>query len=246
MYTNNKAKIRIGDYISDSLRIKSGVIQGSKLGPMLFNIFINDLLKELEESKLGVVMPNILVTALGYADDIVLIADQPSKLQKQINICERWSRRNGMRFNTEKCKVLPLNVGMKGPSFTISGESIEKVKSMKYLGITLSRSRLTTLYGKHVTKVLEKAEARANVIRHMGFQKDGLRPETSIRMYKTLVRPILEYATQVLSYRHYYFKERRSQSIEEPFEIIRKLENFQNKSTEENSTMPEEHSFRRT
>ena len=229
LYTNNKAQIKIGEYTSESLRIKSGLIQGSKLGPILFNIFINDLLKELEDSQLGVVMPNILVTALGYADDIVLIADHPSKLQKQINICERWSRRNGMRFNTEKCKVLPLNVGMKGPSLTISGKSIEKVKSMTYLGITLSRSRLTTLYGKHVTKVLEKAEARANVIRHMGFQRDGLRPETSIKMYKTLVRPILEYATQVLSYRHYYFKERNSQNIEEPTEIIRKLENFQNR-----------------
>ena len=48
-------------------------------------------------------------------------------------------------------------------------------------------------------------------------------------MYKTSVRPILEYARQVLSYRHYYFKERKSQNIEEPSEIIRKIENFQNR-----------------
>ena len=51
LYTNNKAKIRFGEHTSESLRIKSGVIQGSKLRPMLFNVFINDLLKELDDSK---------------------------------------------------------------------------------------------------------------------------------------------------------------------------------------------------
>ena len=63
----------------------------------------------------------------------------------------------------------------------------------------------------------------------MGFEKDGLRPETSIRMYKTIVRPILEYGAQVLSYKHYYFTERQLKKIEEPTEMIRKLESFQNR-----------------
>ena len=83
-----------------------------------------------------------------------------------------------MKFNTEKCKVLPLNVGMKGGTFTLAGRVIEKVTEIKYLGITFSRSRLTTLYGKHIAKVLEKAEARLNAIRHMGLHTDGLRIET--------------------------------------------------------------------
>ena len=193
------------------------------------NIYINDLLEELNSSNLGVTMPRTKITALGYADDVVLLADSPSKLQAQINICERWSRRNGMSFNTTKCKILALNVGLKGLKFTVSGNSIETVTKIKYLGITLSRSRLTSLYGKHIGIVLEKAEARANAIRHMGFYKDGLRPETSIRMYKTLVRPILEYAAQVLSYKHYYFAERKCENIKEPTDFIKKLENFQNK-----------------
>ena len=63
----------------------------------------------------------------------------------------------------------------------------------------------------------------------MGFHKDGLRLETSIRMYKTLVRPILEYAAQVISYRQYYFTERNCKKIEESSEFIEKLEKFQNK-----------------
>ena len=99
-----------------------------------------------------------------------------------------------MKFSIEKCKVLALNVGKKGLAIKLQGENIETVAQAKYLGITFSRNRLTTLYGKHMEKILEKAEPRLNVIRHMGYQKDGLRQETSISMYKTLVRPLLEYA----------------------------------------------------
>ena len=49
-------------------------------------------------------------------------------------------------------------------------------------------------------------------------------------MYKTLVRPTLEYAAQVLSYKHYNFTVRKSVSVIEPPEIIKKLERFQNKA----------------
>ena len=206
------------------------MIQGSKLGPILFNIFINDLLVKLNSTKLGVTIERIQITALGYADDIVLIAETPEKLQALVKICEEWSRKNGMKFSTEKCKVLALNVGPKGLAIKLSGKSMEAVSQLKYLGIIISRSRLTTLYGRHIEKMLEKAETRINVIRHMGYQRDGLRPEASIRMYKILVRPILEYAAQVLSYQNYYFTERECAKIQEPVEFIKKMESFQNRA----------------
>ena len=163
-------------------------MQGSILGPVLFNIYINDLLEKLQATRLGAAMPRTTITALGYADDIVLIADKPSKLQAQIDICEKWSRENGMRFNRDKCKVMALNAPQKSLKFKLSGESIEIVSKTKYLGIIFSRSRQTSLYGKHIAEILERAEVRVNLIRHMGFHKDGLRPETAIRMYKTMVR----------------------------------------------------------
>ena len=231
LYDGNNATVKIGEFRSRSFKIESGVMQGSKLGPILFNIYINDLLEKLQKSNLGVTIWKITVTALGFADDIILLADTPTNLQALIDICVSWSKTNGMRFNAgkNKCIVLPLNIGLKGLAFNLDGVSIEIVSLTKYLGVLLSRSRLTSLYGKHLTEVLDKAEVRANVIRHKGFQSDGLRPETTIRLYKTLVRPILEYASQVLSYKHYYFTDRKCENIEEPMGMIMRLERFQNK-----------------
>ena len=43
-------------------------------------------------------------------------------------------------------------------------------------------------------------------------------------MYKTLVRPTLENAAQALSYKHYYFTERKSVKVEEAPDMIKRLE----------------------
>ena len=174
-------------------------------------------------------MHRSMIPELGFADDIILMSETTSKLQAQIDICETWSKLNGMKFNVDKCKVLPLNMGLKGLQFNLDGKSIEIVTKTKYLGVLLSRSRLTSLYGKHIKEVLEKAEVRVNAIKHKGFKSDGLRQETTIRMYKALVRPILEYAAQVISYKHYYFTDRKCEPLEEPTGMIKRLEQFQNR-----------------
>ena len=94
----------------------------------------------------------------------------------------------------------------------------------------MSNTRLTSLITEHVSHVIENATKRVNCIRHFGFTSDGLRPQTSIEMYKILVRPILEYAAQVLNYRHHYFsKVERLNPLQPQPDMVHIFEKFQNK-----------------
>ena len=123
-----------------------------------------------------------------------------------------------------------LNKTDTGVEFKLGQTRLENVKIYKYLGIVFSNIRLTSLYTQHFARVIEKAEKRVNCVRHFGFDSDGLRPATCLRMYKILVRPILEHASQVLSYRHHYFTAPcRPIRIFKPLDFLLKLEQFHNR-----------------
>ena len=232
LYTRNIARVQVGNYLSPNFEINKGVMQGSKLGPILFLIFINDLLNELHTSRLGAQIAYHIISGLGFADDIVLISDVPGNLQKLINICDNWAHKNQMSFNLDKCNVMVFNVNSLGLRFHIRNETLKVVSLYKYLGILLSSgARQKTLYKEHFAKILEKALARLHCIRHLGFHKHGLRPHTAIRMYKALVRPILEYGAQALSYKKYFLNSSREPADLNVVTFFTKdLENFQTRA----------------
>jgi Reverse transcriptase (RNA-dependent DNA polymerase) len=91
-------RIRIGDNI---FAYNKGLAQGSIISPALFNIFIEDLGKELQE-KADINMQDILM----YADDIMTICSSRDQLNKAIIIIEEWSQRNGMALNKKKSGIV--------------------------------------------------------------------------------------------------------------------------------------------
>ena len=123
---------------------------------MLFIIFINDLLESLNASYLGAEIGENNISAVGFADDILLITDTPEKLQKLILICETWSKINRMEFKISKCKVMTLNRLPAGLVFKLYGRKLDIVNSHRYIGITLSTNNMTNLYTKHFKFILER------------------------------------------------------------------------------------------
>ena len=223
LFSNNPANVLVNGFLSPEFIINRGVLQGSKLGPILFNLFINDLLVELNCSDYGATVGPVKISALGFADDIVLVSDKPCNLQHLLDICYSWAKKNSMDFCSSKCKVLILNGSPKNVRFTLNNFTLEIVSSYRYLGINLTNKYVTNLFKDHFQSIIEKAKSRAAVIRRYGFSKKGFRVETSVKLYKLLVRPILEFCAQSLTFAPY------SQSFHQnvPGGFAKKLEQLQ-------------------
>ena len=100
LFSSNLAQVLIDGFLSPAFVINRGVLQGSKSGSTLFNVFLNDLLDSLNNSNLGVTIGDIQISALGFADDIVLITGCPMKAQGLLNICLTWATTNNMTFKS--------------------------------------------------------------------------------------------------------------------------------------------------
>ena len=144
--------------------------------PLLFLIFINDLIKELKDSGIGVTVGKVTLNNLVFADDIVLITDTGAELQTLLTIAEKYALKWRFVFNTKKCKVMVFN-GRKAEGNVkalLDGDRLEVVKEYKYLGVWFD-SKLNWKLQKDTVK--KKATKRAYMI--VGFGAYKLLPGNS-------------------------------------------------------------------
>ena len=174
---------------SDISSVISGVPQGTVLGPLLFVIYINDMLD------------NIVSNGLLFADDTKIFHQISSKedamvLQTDLNKLEEWSNMWLLRFNTEKCHVLSLgkfeNI-MHTHRYKIGEHELEHVFDEKDLGVYFDANMS---FDDHIAIKIKKANQILGLIRRSFTYLDG---KSFVRLYTALVRPHLEYAQSVWS-----------------------------------------------
>ncbi len=158
LYLTSKARARLLDMLSNEFPINRGVRQGCPLSPILFNLFINDILDGCDQY--GVSIGNKRCCGGLFADDIVLIAPSARKLQRLLNHVLHWANINEMTFGISKCATMVIKPkdfkytpGYVDPTFYFSMTSIPKVSCYTYLGIPFSEDLslqpiLSNMYNK--------------------------------------------------------------------------------------------------
>jgi Reverse transcriptase (RNA-dependent DNA polymerase) len=91
MYSNNLVRIAWGGVLSDYFSAINGVKQGGVVSPVLYCVYIDDLLLALSKSGVGCYIGSNFVGALAYADDVVLIAPTATAMCKLLFICGEYA-----------------------------------------------------------------------------------------------------------------------------------------------------------
>ena len=181
---NRMQSVAINNCKSDPLPVTSGIPQGSVLGPLLFVIYINDL-------------PNVVKSHIKiFADDTKIfraISDNndSSSLQSDLTSLLEWSYDWLLPFNTEKCAI--IHYGPNNPEYVykMRDNNIKESKYERDLGITFdNKLNFTT----HVRNIVSKANSRVGLLRR---NFSNMSPEMFLPLYKSLIRPLLEYGSSV-------------------------------------------------
>ena len=109
-YQHLQAVVKWNNNTSMYFKITRGTRQGSVLSPVIFNVFIDDLLKEIVASDCGVKIGNFNCNSFAYADDITLLSATATGLQKLINVCTLYAQQWRFNFNITKTKCMTTGV----------------------------------------------------------------------------------------------------------------------------------------
>ena len=105
MYESSKSAVLLEGEKSDTFAIEQGMAQCCSLSPILFSVFINDLLKEVEQTGFGIQLSSGKTVGGMFADDFVGISDSKESLQKLLDVvysyCSKWKLRAVMIFSKD-------------------------------------------------------------------------------------------------------------------------------------------------
>ncbi|CAM1304818.1 Uncharacterised protein r2_g1469 [Pycnogonum litorale] len=183
---------------SEIEKVTSGIPQGSVIGPVLFLMYINDLPQHVQSHvKL-------------FADDTKIFARNDDEaemetLQDDLDRLQKWSTDWKMRFHPEKCSVMRLGNPKSDKRYYMKSKDAEGNPTIVELAESEVERDLGVLIDKGLTfkRHINQASAKAN--RVLGIIRrscDFLTPAVFIQLYKSIVRPILEYGHTAWQPRH--------------------------------------------
>uniref|UniRef100_A0A8C5MQR1 Reverse transcriptase domain-containing protein n=1 Tax=Leptobrachium leishanense TaxID=445787 RepID=A0A8C5MQR1_9ANUR len=163
--------------------VVSGFPQGFVIGPILLNLFINELEIGIE-SHVSVFADD---TKLGK---VIQCEQDVTLLQRDLDRLGDWALKWQMKFNVDKCKLMHFGVKYTQATYTLNGTELGKSKQEKHLGVIIDFKLSNNVQ-------CQTAAAKASKV--LACIKRGIHSwdeNIILPLYKSMVRPHLEYAMQ--------------------------------------------------
>lgn len=197
--SNRKQIVKVNSSFSEPFTAHSAIGQGTICGPLFFLTFFDD-------SDHG----NESLKTLNFADDKKICRkiknqDDSLELQKGIDNFIRWCDDNGMSVNAKKCKIMTFS-HKRSPilaTYNIKGEPIERVNSMRDLGVIMD-PKLN--FNSHTEYAKKKADSKLAFVKRECFKT--FKFDNAMLLYKSLVIPLTEFGSVIWSPYHQTHKNR--------------------------------------
>lgn len=190
--SDRRANVHFGDARSKRRRMRDGLPQGTVLGPLLFLIYINDLIKDLPAG----------VEISLFADDICLwVQDQSidlasALLEKAIHVVERFATEWKLTISMAKTTLTLFSLNTHEANVApivkyLNGETVKFEKEPCFLGVTFDR---TLSFRAHEANIAKRMKSRLSTMRALSGTTWGCQADTLRMLYKCYVFSICEYA----------------------------------------------------
>lgn len=185
--SHRKQRVKLSlDCFSEWGSVPAGVPQGTKLGPWLFLLMINDLRvadtltwKYVDDTTIAEIVPR----------------NEQGNAQVAVDAVECWSKCQLMQLNADKCKELRIDFKRNKHLFqplTVDSKELPVVNSAKILGVTLANN---LKWNDHVSESIKKANKRLYFL--VMLKRAGVPLKDIVAFYTTAIRPVLEYCSPV-------------------------------------------------
>ena len=184
--TGRFQRVKVGDELSCWELNRRGVPQGSVLGPLCFNVFLNDLSYFISRVSLN-----------AYADDQqVYGADSDhealyASLDHELREASQWFRMNGLMANPSKFQALVLGSTEQDFPFNIDGQQIQRCDDVDVLGVNID-SKLS--FDKHISSICSKVNKQLSVVKRF---KHLIGDHIKRRLYNAFILPVFNYCSDV-------------------------------------------------
>uniref|UniRef100_A0A8D9ELZ3 Craniofacial development protein 2 n=1 Tax=Cacopsylla melanoneura TaxID=428564 RepID=A0A8D9ELZ3_9HEMI len=190
---SSKVKVRIENEYSETFDVNTGVRQGDGLSPLLFNIVLEKSLRKTKLLDKGINV-GAKVNLLAFADDIVLLGENKNDLITLAETLIEEAKKIGLLVNEEKTKYLRIGRDSSDPeSIQVGNLTFHSCQEFKYLGVTVTS---TNREDKEIEIRLAAANRCLWSLQKLMSSKI-LSRTTKLRIYKTIIQPVLLYGSEV-------------------------------------------------